>query len=600
MDFGVVGLDGLVGSGTTANASSGFSNHKWYGSGCLKQGRPAATSEDDWRSSKLSKTESMLLPQRSSSLLKSNTVLFSDGQQQQHMLSFSSPKPALSLERSAYAASLPYFHLTSSAPSKNTGYNSGSFNGPSLHGAFSETKGPFTPSQWMELEHQALIYKYITANVPIPSTLLIPIRKAFDSAGFSGFAGGLLRPNTLPWGAFHFGFPGSTDPEPGRCRRTDGKKWRCSRDAVPDQKYCERHINRGRHRSRKPVEGQSGLSAAKPKPAAPSSSSASAAVVGPLGGGMPSSLIAAQHHQQLNKLQPVDSSNNVSPANPLGRMFPDKENVTERSQDSPCLSMLSSNTDLKSKENSFLMSKQQVSYEDSLRTEFGLVTSDSLLNPSQKSSSSMLSCTKFGSSHSLADQETASQQSLRQFMEDWPKSHSDRSAVSCSGLDLQSARTQLSISTPVASTDFMSSTSSPNNGKANLSPLRLSFDPIQMGLGVGGMVHESNQRQPSWIPISWETSIGGPLGEVLNNTNNGAGEGKNSSALNLMTEGWDNSPRLGSSPTGVLQKAVFGSLSNSSAGSSPRAENAKSSEGAGLCNDLLGSTLLHSASLPAL
>lgn len=48
------------------------------------------------------------------------------------------------------------------------------------------------------------------------------------------------------------------DPEPGRCRRTDGKKWRCSRDAVPDQKYCERHINRGRHRSRKPVEGQNG------------------------------------------------------------------------------------------------------------------------------------------------------------------------------------------------------------------------------------------------------------------------------------------------------------------------------------------------------
>jgi len=61
------------------------------------------------------------------------------------------------------------------------------------------------------------------------------------------------------WGTFHLGFAGGNmDPEPGRCRRTDGKKWRCSRDAVPDQKYCERHINRGRHRSRKPVEVQSG------------------------------------------------------------------------------------------------------------------------------------------------------------------------------------------------------------------------------------------------------------------------------------------------------------------------------------------------------
>jgi hypothetical protein len=46
------------------------------------------------------------------------------------------------------------------------------------------------------------------------------------------------------------------DSEPGRCRRTDGKKWRCSKDAHPDSKYCERHMNRSRNRSRKPVESQ--------------------------------------------------------------------------------------------------------------------------------------------------------------------------------------------------------------------------------------------------------------------------------------------------------------------------------------------------------
>jgi len=45
-----------------------------------------------------------------------------------------------------------------------------------------------------------------------------------------------------------------TDPEPGRCRRTDGKKWRCSKEAYPDSKYCERHMHRGKNRSRKPVE----------------------------------------------------------------------------------------------------------------------------------------------------------------------------------------------------------------------------------------------------------------------------------------------------------------------------------------------------------
>ncbi|XP_024997040.1 growth-regulating factor 7-like [Cynara cardunculus var. scolymus] len=44
------------------------------------------------------------------------------------------------------------------------------------------------------------------------------------------------------------------DLEPGRCRRTDGKKWRCRWPVLPSQKYCERHIHRGRLRSRKPVE----------------------------------------------------------------------------------------------------------------------------------------------------------------------------------------------------------------------------------------------------------------------------------------------------------------------------------------------------------
>lgn len=44
------------------------------------------------------------------------------------------------------------------------------------------------------------------------------------------------------------------DSEPGRCRRTDGRKWRCSRDVIPLQKYCQRHMHRGRQGSRKHVE----------------------------------------------------------------------------------------------------------------------------------------------------------------------------------------------------------------------------------------------------------------------------------------------------------------------------------------------------------
>ena len=33
--------------------------------------------------------------------------------------------------------------------------------------------------------------------------------------------------------------------ELGRCRRTDGKKWRCRRGVVANQKYCEMHMHRG-------------------------------------------------------------------------------------------------------------------------------------------------------------------------------------------------------------------------------------------------------------------------------------------------------------------------------------------------------------------
>ncbi|MBA0585640.1 hypothetical protein Gorai_016408, partial [Gossypium raimondii] len=567
--FGVVGLEGIVGSetsnGFTLVASESETKQKLYGSAFLKQER-SGSSEDDWRTSKLAKFDDIsaskaVLSQHRNTLFRSNTSIFFDGQQQQQMLSFSAPKSeALSMGRSSQNVIFPYFHLTSPACTRNTGYNTGGFNGANMNG------GPFTSSQWMELEHQALIYKYMTANVPIPSTLLIPIKKALDSAGFSSFSGGLLRPNTsVGWGAFHLGFSNNTDPEPGRCRRTDGKKWRCSRDAVADQKYCERHMNRGRHRSRKPVEGQSGCSTASTTTTTTklmhSVSSSSASVVGPNGGnGESNSLTIAQ--QQFKNLQPAGESN-LSHSGPLNRWLLNKESIGERMHDT------------------------------AHGNEFGVVSSESLLNPSHKSSS-LVKCINFDCSQDLDSQETESHRSVRQFFDAWPKTQSDCSSIFLPEADVQSDRTQLSISMPMALSDFMSSTSSPNNEDVTHSPLQLTreLDPIQMGLEVGSVGNETNWRQANWIPISRETSVGGPLGEVLHSTNSSSAECKNSSAVNLMTEKCDHSPRLGSSPTGVLQKTMFGSHSNSSAGSSPRAENNK--------NDLLGSTIVHSSSLPAL
>ncbi|XP_038684782.1 growth-regulating factor 7-like [Tripterygium wilfordii] len=101
----------------------------------------------------------------------------------------------------------------------------------------------FTNAQLMELERQAMIYKYMVASIPVPPQLLFPITYSDPSPPYSSC--GLNRR-----------LSNGTDLEPGRCRRTDGKKWRCSRDVAPDQKYCERHMHRGRPRSRKHVELQ--------------------------------------------------------------------------------------------------------------------------------------------------------------------------------------------------------------------------------------------------------------------------------------------------------------------------------------------------------
>ncbi|XP_073009813.1 growth-regulating factor 3-like isoform X1 [Typha latifolia] len=115
--------------------------------------------------------------------------------------------------------------------------------------------GYFSLAQWQELELQALIYKHMIAGVSVPMELILPIKRSILTASqyyhhqsqlFQHYQPSLIQ--TGYWGR------SAIDPEPGRCRRTDGKKWRCSREVVAGQKYCERHVHRGRNRSRKHVE----------------------------------------------------------------------------------------------------------------------------------------------------------------------------------------------------------------------------------------------------------------------------------------------------------------------------------------------------------
>jgi hypothetical protein len=122
--------------------------------------------------------------------------------------------------------------------------------------------------------------------------------------------------------------------------------------------------------------------------------------------------------------------------------------------------------------------------------------------------------------------------------------------------EAQSNATQLSIAIPVAPSDF-SSSSPPSHDNVTVARLTLS--------------HTFNDT----IQVSWESSVGGPLGEVLNNSNTSytpTDQQNNRGSLNLSTGSWDLSPNLNSSPTGVLQKSNFGSVSSSNA-SSPRPEN---------------------------
>ncbi|KAK2970575.1 hypothetical protein RJ640_030948 [Escallonia rubra] len=106
--------------------------------------------------------------------------------------------------------------------------------------------GYFSMAQWQELEVQALIFRHMLAGAAIPPQLLHLLKKSFLISPTNPHHPYMVQSGY--WGK------GAMDPEPGRCRRTDGKKWRCSREVMAGHKYCERHMHRGRHRSRKPVE----------------------------------------------------------------------------------------------------------------------------------------------------------------------------------------------------------------------------------------------------------------------------------------------------------------------------------------------------------
>ncbi|GLJ43556.1 hypothetical protein SUGI_0906120 [Cryptomeria japonica] len=623
MDFSAVCLDGVLGMGGSNNQL------KHCRSGSEMDLENTTSRDQDWRSAaKMARTDSYLM--RSGSMVSdashnASSELMECAEQQASRLMRSD---SVVSPYNKCLTSLPfggYQYSTSTKPAGilPMGVSNG---GNGMHGIFGGTRmSPFTASQWQELEHQALIFKYMMAGMAVPPELLISIRKNHTLNMFSTLSSpglGSLRPN-LGWGSFHLGFANNTDPEPGRCRRTDGKKWRCSRDAVPDQKYCERHMNRGRHRSRKPVEGQTANQtsggAANTGGAANNSSSATT-----------TSLAAARsaaNPANINATNNSISSNNNSNAN-LSSLANLRQSQQQHHTGLKHNAFASS---IDASSTPFQIPLNVDRYLNGIKSEISgqyfEPTNSSLFNdntwrsrmvtPTAKTTNNLISfetrslveeAPDFGLGQMnllpLTNQRNESQQQrpagIRHFFDDWPTTttaaaattrdhrsaalswsdmeHLRTAAAAASTTTSTSSATQLSISIP---SDFSSPTS-PNN-KLTLSPLKLSTarseDPLVMDMGLGmGMglgIHESDhhqrhhqrqqshqQQHTSWIPITWESPVGGPLAEVLNSTTaTPSAKNTSSSALNLMIgDGWDcssSSPGRGdTSPTGLWRLSL--------------------------------------------
>jgi len=48
--------------------------------------------------------------------------------------------------------------------------------------ASARNRSPFTPTQWQELEQQALVFKYMVTGTPIPPDLIYSIKRSLDSS----------------------------------------------------------------------------------------------------------------------------------------------------------------------------------------------------------------------------------------------------------------------------------------------------------------------------------------------------------------------------------------------------------------------------------
>ncbi|CAN6883123.1 unnamed protein product [Brassica oleracea] len=81
------------------------------------------------------------------------------------------------------------------------------------------TRIPFTESQWEELENQALVFKNLAANIPVPPHLLFLIRRLpflFSASAYSS-SSNFFSPH-FGCNVYEIGMGRKIDAEPGRVK----------------------------------------------------------------------------------------------------------------------------------------------------------------------------------------------------------------------------------------------------------------------------------------------------------------------------------------------------------------------------------------------
>ncbi|RRT68264.1 hypothetical protein B296_00037039 [Ensete ventricosum] len=316
-----------------------------------------------------------------------------------------------------------------------------------------EGRPPFTASQLEELRVQVLIFKHILMGVPVPPELLLLVRRSLEAMAARLYHHPACKIALLSFHGHCSYFGKKFDPEPGRCRRTDGKKWRCSKDAHPESRYCERHMHRGRNRSRKPVESQ---------PVAPSQSASTVISLAPSGSGGSDSKSIPMHPSTGAQVMLCFIVHDAFYLRTCRYPYGDKSEAGEHGffpevsgsargveMDFPLDSswglMPSQMPNALGFESNYL---QLPAFND-----LGQVTVSSLTK--QEQSQHSFFGNEFGS-----EEPVKQSQELRPFFDEWPKTRGPWSDLEDERSNRSSfSTTQLSISIPVTSSDFSTSSS---------------------------------------------------------------------------------------------------------------------------------------------